>query len=308
MPKFFVTGGAGFIGSNLVGRLLREGEVTVYDNLSSGKKEFLKDCIKDINFIKGDLLDRKTLQKSMKGHDFVYHLAANPDIRKGIAKTDLDLSQGTIATFNVLDSMRLNKIRDICFSSSSVVYGEPKVMPTPEDYGPLLPISLYGASKLACEGLITGFCGTYGLRSWIFRFANIVGKNGTHGILHDFMKKLESNPKQLEILGNGRQVKSYLHVSECVEGMLCGVEKSSNSVNVFNLGGRDQIKVSRIAEIVVEESGLKGVELKYTGGKQGWPGDVTEMVLSTEKLGRLGWTPKLNSERAVKKAVKELLK
>jgi len=307
MPKFFVTGGAGFIGSNLVGRILKQGEVTVYDNLSSGRRGFLKPFMKDIDFIKGDLLDKKKLLKSMKGHDFVYHLAANPDIRKGIKETDLDLKQGTMASFNVLDCMRLNNINEICFSSSSVVYGEAKEMPTSEDYGPLAPISLYGASKLACEGLVTGFSGTFNMKSWVFRFANIVGRNSTHGIIYDFVRKLEKNKKQLEILGDGRQLKSYLHVDECIDGMLFGVGKAKQQVNIFNLGCGDQIRISRIAEILVEELGLDGVEFKYTGGRRGWPGDVPEMMLSMEKINKLGWKAQRNSEQAVRKAIKELI-
>ncbi|MDD5111130.1 MAG: NAD-dependent epimerase/dehydratase family protein [Candidatus Altiarchaeota archaeon] len=307
MARFFVTGGAGFIGSYLVPRLLEKGEVTVYDNLSSGKKEFLTPCLKDIKFIKGDLLDKKKLLKSIKGHDMVYHLAANPDIRRGITETGFDLEQGTVATFNVLDSMRITGIKDICFSSSSVVYGEAKVIPTPEDYGPLLPISLYGASKLACEGLITGFCGTFGMRSWIYRFANIVGGNSTHGIIYDFMKKLGKDKKELEILGDGMQEKSYLHAGECVDGMLAGVGKARDSVNVFNLGCDDRIRITRIAEIVVEELGLKGVNFRYTGGRRGWPGDVPSMLLSTERMKSLGWRPKLSSEGAVRRAASELI-
>jgi UDP-glucose 4-epimerase len=305
MSRFFVTGGAGFIGSYLVPRLLERGGVTVYDNLSSGSKEFLKPCIKDIKFIKGDLLDRKRLLTALKGHDMVYHLAANPDIRRGIMETGLDLEQGTIATYNVLDCMRESGIKDVCYSSSSVVYGEAKVIPTPEDYGPLMPVSLYGASKLACEGLISSFCSTFSMRSWIFRFANIVGKNSTHGIIHDFLKKLAVNKKELEILGDGMQEKSYLHAEECVDGMLTGIDKASDSVNVFNLGCEDRIKISRIAEITVEGLGLAGVKFRYTGGKRGWPGDVPAMMLSIDKIGRLGWRPKYTSEQAVRKAVSE---
>lgn len=307
MPRFFVTGGAGFIGSHLVGRLLDKGEVTVYDNLSSGRREFLKPYMKDLSFIKGDLLDKKKLLKSMRKHDFVHHLAANPDIRMGIENTQVDLNQGTIATFNVLDCMRMNNVNEICFTSSSVVYGEAKVMPTPEDYGPLTPISLYGASKLACEGLITAFSGTFNMKSWIFRLANIVGRNNTHGIIFDFMNKLKKNRKELEILGDGRQLKSYLHAEECVDAMLFGVDKARGQVNIFNVGCSDQIRISRIAEILVEDLGWKGVRFKYTGGKRGWPGDVPEMMLSMEKINKLGWKAKHNSEQAVKRAIKEIV-
>ena len=191
--KIFITGGAGFIGSQLIDRLINEHEITVYDNLSSGSLNFLKPHLNKPNFklVEADLLDLDQLSQKIADHEFVWHLAANPDIRYGIANTDTDLKQGTIATYNVLESMRRNKIAKIAFSSSSVVYGEPKETPTPENYGPLLPISLYGASKLACEGLITGFCNTFNMQGWIFRFANIVGDQATHGILYDFINKLK---------------------------------------------------------------------------------------------------------------------
>lgn len=315
--RIFVTGGAGFIGSHLVDNLVKKDEVTIYDNLSSGNIESLKHHLDkpNVRFINGDLLDRKKLQKSISGHDFVYHLAANPDIRFGVTvkDTELDLNQGTMTTYNVLESMRIDGIKNIVFSSSSVVYGETKVFPTPENYGPLLPISLYGASKLASESLITAFSHTFNMKCWIFRFANIIGERQTHGIIFDFLNKLRENSDELKILGNGKQKKSYLLVDECIEGILFVVEKAQEDVNiedvnVYNLGSTGQVEVSEIARIVTNEMGLKNVKFKYTGGKRGWLGDVTEMLLDVTRINNLGWKAKYGSREAICQATKEVLK
>lgn len=311
MAKIFITGGAGFIGSHLVDRLMADtrNKVTVYDNLSSGRKEFIKHHFsnKNFSFIKGDLLDFKKVRKSIKGSGFVYHLAANPDIRRGIKYTKTDLEQNTIATYNVLESMRLNSVKKIAFASSSAIYGEPKIFPTPENYGPLLPISLYGASKLACESLIAAYSGTFGFQSWIFRFANIIGPRSTHGVIYDFMSKLKKTPRQLEILGDGSQKKAYLHVFDLVEAMQFAVEKSSGEINVFNLGSSDQITVKEIADILIGGMKLKNVKCRFAGGKRGWPGDVTFMLLSLEKIAKLGWLPKHSSREAVEKTIAGLI-
>src|SRR4030067_2169815 len=226
--KIIVTGGAGFIGSNLVDRLLLRGnEVIVIDNLSSGKMEFLKEHIEnpDFKFIRLDLLKLDDLKKTVKDADAVFHLAANPDVRLGASDTKVHLEQNIIVTYNLLEAMRVNKIKNILFTSTSTIYGEATIIPTPENYGPLVPISLYGASKLACEALITSYCSTFDMRSWIFRFANIVGERGTHGIIIDFINKLRKNPEILEILGDGKQNKSYIHVYDCVEAILFAMEK-----------------------------------------------------------------------------------
>jgi UDP-glucose 4-epimerase len=306
--KMFVTGGAGFIGSHLVDRLLAENhEVTVYDNLSSGKHEFIAPHNRDplFHFINEDLLDLNTLVQSMKNHDMVWHLAANPDIRAAIQKPDTDLKQGTMATFNVLESMRANGIDKIAFSSSSVVYGEPKTFPTPENYGPLFPISIYGASKLACEGLISSYTHTFDFDAWIFRFANIIGSRSTHGILFDFLGKIKKNPKELEVLGNGQQKKSYLLVQECVDAMHYCFTHSKDTINVFNLGASDQIRVSRIAELFIETLKLQA-KLRYTGGDRGWKGDVPTMFLDVSKLNKLGWNAKHSSEQSIIQAIKDV--
>jgi UDP-glucose 4-epimerase len=308
--KILVTGGAGFVGSHLVDRLMDKGNIlTVYDNLSSGKKEFLKEHFEKENFrfVEGDLLNFDKVKSSIKGQEIVFHLAANPDVRDSLKNPEVDLKQGTMATYNVLEAMRSEGVKNIVFSSSSVVYGEARTIPTPEDYGPLAPISLYGASKLASEGLITAYCHTFGMNSWIFRFANIVGKRGTHGILVDFLGKLEKDPRKLEILGNGEQKKSYLLVEECVEGILYTFENSREKVNIFNLGSQDNIRISRIAEILVEEMALKNVKFEYTEGRRGWPGDVPLMMLNVKKINQLGWKAKYSSEEVIKRAVRDLI-
>lgn len=308
--KTFVTGGAGFIGSHLVDKLLKQGDqVTSFDNLSSGKKGFFKDHLnnKNFNFIESDLLDLNKLKKAIKDHDRVFHIAANPFVRLGEKQTRLDLDQGAIATYNVLEAMRTNDLKKIAFSSSSVVYAETPDFSIAETYGPTLPISLYGAGKLAAEGLISAFCGTFGLQAWIYRFANVVGIRGTHGVIVDFIEKLKKNPKELEILGNGKQRKPYLHVSDIVDAIIYGYEKSRNQVNLFNIGCDSNTTVTRIAEMVVEEMRLKGVEFKYTGGIRGWPGDVPRFQLDTNKLNKLGWKARYSSDEAVRKSIKEIL-
>jgi len=312
--KHFVTGGAGFIGSWVVDRLAKRNYVTVYDNLSTGKEEFVAHHLGEhyFRFAKEDLLDLSTLTKEMKFHDVVWHIAANPDIRKGTASTKTDLEQNTIATYNCLEAARKNDIKEFVFSSTSTIYGKAKVLPTPEDYGPCLPISLYGASKLACEGLVSAYAELYGIKGWIFRFANVVGHRGTHGILVDLVDKLNDDPKRLEVLGDGKQRKSYLLVDECVDGMIYGWKHSREKLNYFNLGAADQTTVKDIVGILLEESRLKGVKVHYTGGEGGWKGDVPRFLLDTKKMARLGWKPKHTSEEAVREAasivVKERLK
>lgn len=308
--KAFVTGGAGFIGSHLVDRLVDEGYVvTVFDNLSSGKKDFIEHHIgkNSFRFVKGDLLDFKKVKREIKGHDVVFHMAANPYVRLGEKKTRLDLEQGVIATYNLLEAMRLNDIKKIVFSSSSVVYGEVPNVVLPESYGPTLPISLYGAGKLGAEGFISAYCGTFGFQAWILRFANVVGLRGTHGVIVDFIEKLRKNPKELEILGNGKQEKPYLHVSDVVDAILFVFKNSNEQINLFNIGCESTTTVTRIAEMVVEEMGLKDVKFRYTGSDRGWAGDVPHFQLSIEKLKKLGWKPKYKSDEAVRKAIRELI-
>jgi UDP-glucose 4-epimerase len=309
--KCVVTGGAGFIGSHLTDALLAAGnEVTVVDNLSSGRREFLAPHEGDgrFRFVEADLSRDGFVCEDFKGAAMVYHLAANPDVRSGMTDTGTPLRQNVIATFNVLESMRKYDVGRIAFTSTSTVYGEAQVVPTPEDYGPLLPISLYGASKLSCEALVSSFGHTFGMQSWIYRFANIIGSRGTHGVIFGFIRKLRENPAKLTILGDGRQSKSYLHISDCVDAMQFVVADSRDPVNVYNIGSEDRFDVTGIARVVAEEMGLKAVAYEYTGGDRGWKGDVPFMTLSIEKLKELGWKPAHNSEESVRLCVKELLK
>ena len=307
--KYFITGGAGFIGSHLVDRLISTGAVTVYDNLSSGKREFISQHLDNpnFNFIQADILDRGQLSTAIKGSDVVFHLSFNPDVRLGQHDTAADLNQGTIATYNVLEAMRRQGIGKIIFASSSVVYGETSGEPVSEDHGPLQPISLYGAAKLASEGLITAFCHLFNMQAWVFRFANVVGPRATHGVVYDFIHKLKKNAKELEILGDGKQAKSYIYVSDCVDGLLYGYQHSDGQVNVFNLGNHDTVDVTTIGRILLEQMGLSEVKLKYTGGSRGWPGDVPRICLETSRMEKLGWKPKYSSEEAIRLAIREIL-
>jgi UDP-glucose 4-epimerase len=304
--KYFITGGAGFIGSCIVDRVIGKDDVTVYDNLSSGKEEHISQHFgkKNFKFVKADLLDFDRVVREMEGHDTVWHIAANPDIRKGTESSRYDLEQNTLATYNVLEAARRNNINSFVFSSTSTIYGPAKVIPTPEDYGPCLPISLYGASKLACEGLVSAYSSLFGIRAWIFRFANIIGKRSTHGILPDLVDKLNKDMSKLEVLGDGKQRKSYLLVDETVDGMLFAFEKAKERLNYFNLGSSDQITVKRIVDILVDEAGLKDTKVVYTGGEAGWKGDVPRFLLSPEKMAKLGWKAKHSSEEAVRIATK----
>ena len=303
---YLVTGGAGFIGSHIVDRLIETDHVTIYDNFSSGRREFISHHLDNPKFkvIEADTLDLPSLIKAMDGIDIVIHLASNPDVRHGTLNTGYDLEQGTIATYNVLEAMRQTGVRKIAFSSSQTVYGEQDSIAVPEDYGPMIPISLYGASKLACEGLVSAYANSFDMQAWIFRFANIIGRRATHGVIIDFIAKLKNNSDEMEILGDGTQSKSYLLVEECVDAMIYGIQNSDERVNLFNLGCSDWVDVTRIAEIVAEEIGLPDVEFTYTGGERGWHGDVPRMRLSIEKIAKLGWKPGHDSEGAVRAAVK----
>lgn len=309
--RYFLTGGAGFIGSHMADKLLKEGhEVTVFDNLSSGTESRIAHHKKDkkFRFIKGDLLKKTELVKAMKGHDFVMHFASNPDIAKALKQPDIDLNLGIIAAFNVLDAMRLNGIKKIAFPSGSGVYGDVGSTYTKENFGPLLPISMYGASKLSVEALISAFCSQYDLQAWIFRFANIIGPMQTHGVTLDFVRKLKANPKELMILGDGTQSKSYVYVTEIIDAMMFCISHSSHKVNLFNVASNDFISVNEIAQIAINEMELKKVQLNYTGGNRGWKGDVPIVRLDVTKLNKLGFKVKLSSKEAVRKTIKDVIK
>jgi len=313
--KKLITGGAGFIGSHLVDILMTHGtNIHVFDNLSSRTLKNIERWLNNPNFtfIKGDLLNPSDIKKlEQKHYDLVFHLAANPEVRVGSTNPDIHFQQNLVATHNLLKSIRKTKNKPtLIFTSTSTVYGEPTKIPTPEDYAPLKPISTYGASKLACEALISAYAYTYDFKAIILRLANIVGPRSQHGVVHDFIQKLRKNPKELEILGDGTQNKSYLYISDCIEAMLLGLEKTKNQVETYNVGSEDQTNVKTIAEIVVEKMKLKDVKFKFTDGVdggRGWKGDVKNMLLDITKLKSLGWKPKLNSEQAVRKATKHLI-
>ncbi|MEM3612702.1 MAG: NAD-dependent epimerase/dehydratase family protein [Candidatus Bathyarchaeia archaeon] len=314
LGRIFITGGAGFIGSHLVDRLCKMGkDVIVFDNLSSGTIENVRKWLgtPGFRFIRGDLLSLEEVVKSINGCDTVFHLAANPEVRVGSENPKIHYKQNVLATFNLLEVIRkVGHIKILVFTSSSTVYGDAEKIPTPEDYAPLKPISTYGASKLAAEALISAYANTYGFKAIIYRLANIVGLRSQHGVIHDFIKKLRENPERLEILGDGTQMKSYLHVEDCVDAILIGLEASNERVRIFNVGSEDQIVVKEIADIICSKMGLKNVRYIFTGGVdggRGWKGDVKVMLLSIERLKSLGWKPKLNSRQAVERAASEIL-
>jgi len=315
MGKVLVTGGAGFIGSHLTDALIaRRINICVFDNLTAGTLQNIKPWLKDpsFNFIKGDLLNPADITKIEKtSFKTVFHLAANPEVRLGLTDPDMHFQQNLVATHNLLESIRKTKNKPtLIFTSTSTVYGEPTKKPTPEDYAPLKPISTYGASKLACEALSSAYAYTYDFKAIILRLANIVGPRSRHGVIYDFIQKLNTNPKELEILGDGTQNKSYLHINDCIEALLLGLEKSTEQVEIYNVGSEDQIDVKTIAEITVKEMKLKNVKLKLTGvidGGRGWKGDVKNMLLDISKIKSLGWKLKLNSRQAVKKTARTLI-
>ncbi len=308
--RVFVTGGAGFIGSHLVDRLLEQGNrVTVYDNLVSGRRRNIEHHFDDerFQFVEADLLDGASLTDAMAGHNVVWHLGANTDIQTGNRVTDLDLRNCTVATRNVLESMRSNSVNRILFASSACVYGDAPPQPLAETFGPLHPINLYGAGKLACEGLISAYCHLFGLQAWMFRFANVVGARMGHGVIFDFIQKLKRDPARMEILGDGNQEKPFFLVEDCIDGMMMAFLTSSAQYDVFNLGCGSQTSVTNIGRIVCQEMGLSDVPFDYTGGQRGWPGDVPVIHFSTDKMARLGWEAKHSSTEAVRIAASRLL-
>jgi UDP-glucose 4-epimerase len=302
-----VTGGAGAIGSHLVSTLAARGvEVRILDNLSSGRRELVPRSPR-VTLKVADLRRPEEFQDDLRGVSQVWHIAANPDIRKGTANPSVDVENGTLATFHLLEAVRRHDVPRVLFSSSSVIYGQATVFPTPEEYGPLCPESQYAAAKLAAEGLLSAYAHSYGLEVHIFRFANIIGPGMDHGILPDFLAKLRQDPLRLEVLGNGRQAKSYLRTEDCVEGMLLAAERVHERVNIFNLGAADQISVREIAEKVVAATGGRA-RIDYTGGDRGWTGDVPLQLLSIERIGRLGWKPRHSSAEAIDRTIAELLR
>jgi len=305
-----VTGCAGFIGSSMVDRLLAQRHtVTGIDNFSTGKQRFLESALKNPLFklVEGDLLDPTALAGSFSGADIVYHFAANADVRFGTRYPRRDLEQNTMVTFNVLEAMRANGIQKIVFSSTGSIYGEAGVIPTPENAPFPVQTSLYGASKLACEGMIEAYGEGFGFQSWIFRFVSILGERYTHGHVFDFYKKLLKDPSQLEVLGDGRQKKSYLYVQDCLDAMQLGVEKFQDKVNIINLGAGEYCQVRDSVGWINAHLGLQP-KLLYGTGDRGWVGDNPFIFLDTAKIKNAGWEPKLNIREAVIKTLEYLVK
>jgi UDP-glucose 4-epimerase len=308
MKKVFITGCAGFIGSNLANRLLSKGhEVVGLDNFSTGQERFLPDTQQNSKFrlIRGNLLDEASLKEGMAGCDMVFHLGANADVRFGVDHPRRDLEQNTQATFNVLEAMRANGMTKIAFSSTGSVYGEAKVFPTPEDAPFPVQTSLYGASKLAGESLIQAYCEGFGFHSWIFRFVSILGERYTHGHVFDFYKQLRSDPSCLRVLGNGKQRKSYLYIQDCLDAMLLAVHKAKDKVNLFNLGVGGYCQVNDSIGWICREMGVKP-KFEYSGGDRGWVGDSPFIFLDTKKIQSLGWKPTVSIEEGVLRTVRWL--
>jgi UDP-glucose 4-epimerase len=307
--KILVTGAAGFIASNLMPRLLGRGdEVAGIDNFFLGKRAYVAQHPR-FTFHEFDLLDLDALVHLMEtfAPDRIWHLAANSDISYGTKYTDFDLKGGTLVTYNVLEAMRRTGVKEIVFSSSGAVYGEPTVMPTPEDYGPILPVSLYAASKVACETLITAYAHNYDIRAWIYRFGNIVGPNPTHGVIHDFVLRLREEPTKLTVLGNGTQAKPYVHVEDCLDGMEYGIANAPGHVNVYNLAVDDQTSVREITDWTIEAMGIDrgAIDVQYGDSPRGWRGDVPQVKLDTRRMTALGFKPRLSSREAVQRCIRE---
>jgi UDP-glucose 4-epimerase len=305
----FITGGAGFIGSHLVDRLLLLGHrVVAYDNFSTGQDRFIEQANSSPNFrlLRGDVLDFDCLTAAMDGADFVWHMAANADVRFGLEHPRRDFEQNTIATYNVLEAMRANGMRRMAFASTGSIYGEPEVFPTPEAAPFPIQTSTYGASKLAGEALIEAYCEGFGFQGYIFRFVSILGERYSHGHVFDFYKSLKENPEELRVLGDGHQRKSYLYVHDCLDAMLLAVEKAPDQVNIFNLGADEYCEVNESLTWITKHLGLMP-KLTYTGGKRGWVGDSPFIFLDCRKMRSLGWVPQYSIRRGVIRTLEYLV-
>jgi len=315
LQRILVTGGAGFIGSSLIPELLNRGNhVTVADHLSVGKKQNVEPFLSKDNFdfIELDLIDGNTLKDVVKKCKLVFHLAGNSIVKTGYSNSEIDFFNNIVATRNLLENMRTSDgCKKIIFTSTSAIYGEAQILPTPEDYGPLKPISMYGASKLACESLISGYAGTFGIEAVIFRLANVVGPSNKHGVIFDFFNKLaQSDGKYLEILGNGTQKKSYIYIDDCVNALAkIGLRPFDSGLEIFNVGTDDQIDTNSIAQIIIAEMGLQ-TEIRYASQQndgRGWVGDIKNMLLSTEKLKKIGWKINYSSNQSVSLTTKKMI-
>jgi UDP-glucose 4-epimerase len=303
-----VTGGAGFIGSHVVEALSAEGaRVTILDNLSTGFREFVSQA-PGVELVEGDLLDQSTVSRAVRGKDFVFHLAANADVKDGLLHPRKDIEQNILATQNLLEGMREHGVRRIAFASSGAVYGESELLPTPEHAPFPVQTSLYGASKVAAEGLLSAYAWGYGFDVWIFRFVSQLGPRYTHGHIVDFYRKLSHNPRELEVLGDGRQKKSYLHVQDCVAAMLLAIERSRSAdrIHVYNIGHSDWIDVDSSLAIICRELGVTP-DVRHTGGSRGWVGDAPKILLDTTKLRALGWAPTRSIEESIVETLRFLI-
>jgi UDP-glucose 4-epimerase len=309
--RFFITGGAGFLGSNLTNEILdrKLGAVTVYDDFSIGRREHFGDRLNtsDLSIVEGNVRDLERLGAAVADHDVVYHLASNSDIARAATNPLIDFENGTQLTQTLLEAMRVTGVKRILFTSGSGVYGEVPPEPIPEAYPYMIPISTYGAQKLASEALISAYCHMFDMVGTVFRFANVVGPHMTHGVSHDFTRRLHASPAKLDIMGDGKQSKPYVHTSDVVEAMLLLNEFQRKGFDVFNVGSEDHLLVSEIAELVVAAMGLKDVEFDFSGGARGWRADVPIYRIDTAKVRKIGWRNRMNSRQAITAAVNSLI-
>ena len=309
--RFFITGGAGFLGSNLANTILDRGlgTVTVFDNFQTGRREHFAKRLgsPDLSIVKGDIADTPAVSKAVAGHDVVFHLAANSDIARAASDPLVDFDNGTRLTQSLLEAMRATGVKRVLFTSGSGVYGEVPPIPVSEDFSPLIPISTYGASKLASETLISAYCHMFDFVGTVFRFANVVGPHMTHGVSHDFTRRLHADPTRLQILGDGKQSKPYIHTDDVVAAMLFLQARQTSGYEYFNVGSQDHLLVREIADIVVAEMGLAKLAYDYTGGSRGWRADVPTYRLDTSKIRSFGWKNEKSSREAVVAAVRSLL-
>lgn len=308
MTTFFVAGGAGFIGSHLVHRLLRQEDarVVVYDNFSSGRAWHLPESAR-LSVVHEDLKDLPALTRSIAGSDLVFHFASNPDIAKAATQPDIDFWEGTYLTQNLLEAMRVANVKRLIYASGSGVYGETGEQAVSESGTPLLPISTYGASKLACEALICSYTHMFGMQAAAFRFANVVGPRQTHGVAFDFIRRLLNDPATLEILGDGRQSKSYIHVDDVLNALLLINDQGLPGFDVFNVATEDYLTVQQIADLVATRLGLAGVQFTYTGGNRGWKGDVPVVRFNSQKIRAKGWANQRTSVQAMTHAIDSMI-
>jgi len=309
-----ITGGAGFIGSYIAEKLVENGTDTkVIDNLVTGKKENLSKCFDQDNFsfLEYDLGNLDGIEDHLSNVDILFHFAADPEVRTGYSKPEDSFEQNIVNTFNLLQKIKQSKIKKIVFASSSSVYGDAKIIPTNEEYGPLSPISHYGASKLACEAMVSSFCHNYNIEGVILRPANVIGLRGRHGLIWDLVHKLKINQDELELLGDGKQTKSFIHISDAIDGIFFSLNNLQDKVEVFNLGSEDSVEIMDVAKIVCKNMGLNEIKINLTGGVddgRGWKGDIKIAHLDITKLKNSGWIPKLSSINAADITSHEIIK